>query len=115
VLTGYTFPTMPGKSGGFWENEAYYLGDMIPYNAPYHDNGYKNLLDGRLYLYAGGRAENEFRETITMLVDHPNTPAFISRQLIQKTVTSSPTPATSSASPTCSATTARACAAISPR
>ena len=27
-----------------------------------------------------------------MLVDHPNTPAFISRQLIQKTVTSSPTP-----------------------
>ena len=66
---------------------------MIPYDAPYHDDGYKNLLDGRLYLYAGGRADDEFRETIRMLVNHPNTPAFIARQLIQKTVASSPTPA----------------------
>jgi uncharacterized protein (DUF1800 family) len=92
VLTGYTFPTMPGKSGGFWENEAYYVGDMIPFNAPYHDDGYKNLLGGRLILYAGGGAEFEVRAAIKMLVDHPNTPAFISRQLIQKTVTSAPTP-----------------------
>ena len=82
---------MPGKSGGFWENEAYYVGDMIPYNAPYHDDAYKNLLDGRLILYPGGGAEFEVRAAIRMLVNHPNTPAFIAKQLIQKTVTSSPT------------------------
>jgi uncharacterized protein (DUF1800 family) len=92
ILTGYTFPTLPGKVAGFWENENYFIGDMIPYNAPFHDDAYKNLLDGRLVLYTGGTAENEFRAAIKMLVDHPNTPAFISRQLIQKTVTSSPTP-----------------------
>jgi len=92
VLTGYTFPTLPGKVAGFWENEQNYAGDMIAYNSPFHDDGYKNLLDGRLVLYTGGSAENEFRAAIKMLVDHPNTPAFISRQLIQKTVTSSPTP-----------------------
>jgi len=92
VLTGYTFPTTPGKAGGFWESEPYYLGDMIAHNAPYHDDGYKNLLDGRLILYSGGGADDEFRAAIRMLVEHPNTPAFISRQLIQKTVTSSPTP-----------------------
>lgn len=92
VLTGYTYPAMPGKDGGFWENEVYYLGDMLPYNAPYHDDGYKSLLGGRLVLYQGGGAENDLRAAIRMLVDHPNTPAFIARQLIQKTVTSSPTP-----------------------
>ena len=92
VLTGYTFPTMPGKTPGFWENDHYFIGDMIPFNAPCHDDGYKNLLNGRLILYSGGGAENEVRAAIRMLVDHPNTPAFISKQLIQKTVTSSPTP-----------------------
>jgi uncharacterized protein (DUF1800 family) len=92
ILTGYTYPTQPGYTADFWGNSQYFIGDMIPFNAPYHDDGYKNLLNGRLILSSGGGAESEVRAAIRTLVDHPNTPAFISKQLIQKTVTSSPTP-----------------------
>ena len=41
---------------------------------------------------AGGGADFEVKRAIRMLIDHPNTPPFIAKQLIQKTVTSSPTP-----------------------
>ena len=51
------------------------------------------MLGGRLVLPAGGAAMDELRAAIRMLVEHPNTAPFISRQLIQKLVTSDPTPA----------------------
>ena len=91
VLTGYTFPTKPGATPGFWENESYYIGDMIPFDHK-HDRDYKSLLGGRLTFPQGGTAEAEVKATIRMLVDHPSTPPFIVKQLIQKTVTSSPSP-----------------------
>jgi uncharacterized protein (DUF1800 family) len=91
VLTGYTFPTKPGAVADFWGNSTYYFGDMIPFNDR-HDRGYKSLLGGRLVLAEGGTAEGEVKAAIRMLVDHPSTPPFIVKQLIQKTVTSSPTP-----------------------
>jgi hypothetical protein len=43
-------------------------------------------------LNPGGAAEFEVRAALRMLIEHPNTPPFIVRQLIQKLVTSSPTP-----------------------
>jgi uncharacterized protein (DUF1800 family) len=58
--------------------EPYYLGDMIPYNAPFHDDAYKNSWTGGSSCTPADGAENEFRAAIQMLVDHPNTPAFIS-------------------------------------
>ncbi|HEY8242605.1 MAG TPA: DUF1800 family protein [Casimicrobiaceae bacterium] len=91
VLTGYTFPTMPGATPGFWENRTYYFGDMIPFEA-WHDQGSKSLLGGRLTLSQGGTAATEVKAAIRMLVDHPSTPPFIVKQMIQKTVTSSPSP-----------------------
>jgi uncharacterized protein (DUF1800 family) len=91
VLTGYTYPTRPGKSPDFWGNANYYVGDMLPFDQ-WHDSGAKFLLSGRLVLNAGGSASADVRAAIKMLVDHPNTPPFIVRQLIQKMVTSSPTP-----------------------
>ncbi|MEO8487201.1 MAG: DUF1800 family protein [Betaproteobacteria bacterium] len=91
VLTGYTFPTKPGYTPGFWENGSYYVGDMIPFDAR-HDQGFKSLLGGRLVLGQGGTAEAEVKAAIRMLVDHPSTPPFVVKQLIQKTVTSSPSP-----------------------
>src|SRR5262249_19632346 len=54
--------------------------------------GAKNALDGRLVQPAGVEAWTELMAGLHVLVEHPNTPSFISRQLIQKTVTSSPTP-----------------------
>ncbi len=59
----------------------------------FHDVGAKSLLRGRLTLSPGGGADFEVRAAMRMLVNHPNAPPFISKQLIQKTVTSSPTPA----------------------
>ena len=91
VLTGFGFPTRTGDSPTFYSG-LNYIGDMVPYD-DYHDRGAKNALNGRLILPAGGGAMAEVRAAIRVLVDHPNTPPFISRQLIQKMVTSSPSPA----------------------
>jgi uncharacterized protein (DUF1800 family) len=94
VLTGYVYPTRPGFTPGLgYDKNAhpYYIGDMIPFDE-LHDTGAKSLLKGRLVLGAGGGAEYEVRAAMRMLVNHPNTPQFIVQQLIQKTVTSSPTP-----------------------
>ena len=65
---------------------------MVPFE-DHHDKGPKRMLGGRLDLPAGGAAIDEVRAAIRMLVEHPNTPPFISKQLIQKLVTSDPTPA----------------------
>ncbi len=92
VLTGYVFPPLPAgtKPVRFYE---YYLGDMVPADQPgAHDKGAKVALGGRLQLPSGGSASSDVRALLRVLVDHPNTPPFIVKQMIQKTVTSSPTP-----------------------
>jgi uncharacterized protein (DUF1800 family) len=94
VLTGYAFPTRPGFTAGWSPQQnmyAYFIGDMIPFDDR-HDKGPKSLLKGRLNLAAGGTAAADVRAAMLMLIEHPNTAPFISRQMIQKTVTSSPTP-----------------------
>jgi len=92
VLTGFTYPTHPGQMPSFWGNEWYFIGDMIPFDDR-HDQGAKSLFNGRVQFAAGMGAMAEVRAAIRAVVDHANTPPFISRQLIQKTVTSSPSPA----------------------
>jgi uncharacterized protein (DUF1800 family) len=91
VLTGYTYPTLPGQTPNFPANVQYFIGDMIPFDA-FHDQGSKVALNGLLNLGPGGGATAEVRTLLKTLVDHPNTPPFISKQLIQKMVTSDPTP-----------------------
>jgi len=91
VLTGYSYPTRPGQTADFWGNGNNFIGDMIPFDQ-FHDKGVKVALGGRINFGTGGGAAAEVRAALKALVDHPNTPPFISRQLIQKTVTSSPTP-----------------------
>jgi len=91
VLTGFSYPPKPGLSTEFYTVWPSYFGDMLSYDS-YHDQGAKSLLGGRLTLPAGGGAMAEVKAAIHALVEHPNTPPFIAKQLIQKTVTSSPTP-----------------------
>jgi hypothetical protein len=90
ILTGFNFPPRPGMTPDF-HGRWYFVGDMIPFQA-FHDTGPKSALDGRLMLPAGGEGLAEVLAGLHALVEHPNAPSFISRQLIQKTVTSSPTP-----------------------
>jgi uncharacterized protein (DUF1800 family) len=91
VLTGFSFPPQPGKSPDFLDPGSYYIGDMIGFDQ-FHDRGAKSLFNGSVQLAAGMGALDEVRAAIHALVVHPNTPPFISRQLIQKTVTSAPSP-----------------------
>ncbi len=89
ILTGFGFPPAPGQpTQWFWA--PYYLGNSIAFEA-FHDTGAKVALDGRLNLPAGGAALAEVRAMLHVLAEHPNTAPFISKQLIQKMVTSSPT------------------------
>ena len=90
ILTGFDFAPVPGAVAS-WGAPNYYIGDMIPYD-DHHDLGAKRLLNGVIDLPAGTGAMADVRASIHALALHPNTPPFISKQLIQKLVTSSPTP-----------------------
>lgn len=91
ILTGYTFPPLPGTTSDFWGNKINYIGDMVAFDQ-FHDQTLKSALGGRILFPPGGGAVSEVGALIRALVNHPNTPPFIAKQLIQKTVTSSPTP-----------------------
>ena len=91
VLTGFGYPTKPGNTPDFWQNWSF-NGDMVPYQA-YHDVGAKSMFGGKVQFAANQDAMTELKAALRMLVNHSNTPAFISKQLIQKSVTSNPSPA----------------------
>jgi uncharacterized protein (DUF1800 family) len=90
ALTGWTFPTQPGKTGQFW-NPEYYGGPMIPFDN-YHDTTAKLLLNGTT-LPAGGTTQADLTAALQNIFQHPNVGPFISQQLIQHLVTSNPSPA----------------------
>jgi len=89
VFTGWTYPTMPGATGGF-NNPAYYGGPMIAFDS-HHDTGSKLLLDG-FTVPAGGTSSSDMDAAMQNIANHPNVGPFISKQLIQHLVTSNPTP-----------------------
>lgn len=64
---------------------------MVPFEG-YHDRGEKRLLDGTI-LPAGRDARPELLAALDVLSSHPNVAPFIGRQLIQRLVTSNPSPA----------------------
>jgi uncharacterized protein (DUF1800 family) len=57
----------------------------------YHDVAEKRLFNG-VVLPAGRDARSDLEAALDAIFMHPNVPPFISRQLIQKLVTSNPTP-----------------------
>ena len=91
ILTGYTYPKRPGENPDFWNGGMYFFGDMIAFDQ-WHDKGAKSALGGRIQFPPGGGAQAEVAGALHALVQHPNTAPFIAKQLIQKTVTSSPSP-----------------------
>lgn len=58
----------------------------------YHDDGAKTIVTGRV-LPAGQGGVRDLDDTLDTLVNHPNTGPFIARRLIQRLVTSNPSPA----------------------
>ena len=71
--------------------EANWFTPMKSYPA-YHSSGDKLLLDS-FVLPAGGSPESDLEAAIDNVFNHPNVGPFIGRQLIQRLVTSNPSPA----------------------
>ncbi len=89
TFTGWTYPTKPGANAQF-RNAEYYGGPMIPFDS-HHDTGSKLLLNG-VTLPAGGTTQADTTAAVQNIFNHPNVGPFISKQLIQRLVTSNPSP-----------------------
>ena len=89
TFTGWTYPTKPGATARF-NNPEYYGGPMIPFDA-HHDTGAKILLNG-VTLPAGGNTQADMTAALQNIFNHPNVAPFISRQLIERLVSSNPSP-----------------------
>ena len=87
VNTGWTF----GGSPSFFEPSFDYLRPMEPFE-DFHDTRAKRLLGG-VTLPPGGSARQDLGAGLDLIFAHPNVGPFIGRQLIQRLVTSNPTPA----------------------
>jgi uncharacterized protein (DUF1800 family) len=89
TFTGWTYPTKPGATARF-RNPEYYGGPMIPFDS-HHDTGAKLLLNG-VTLPAGGTTQGDLTAALQNIFNHPNVGPFISKQLIERLVTSNPSP-----------------------
>ncbi len=97
VMTGFGFGGP--RSDGFWDWRENFQAPMRMWDE-FHDLGAKTLLNG-VTLPArtasdpdkGTAGLADLHAAIDCLFNHPNTAPFVSKQLIQKLVTSNPTPA----------------------
>jgi uncharacterized protein (DUF1800 family) len=89
AFTGWTFPTAPGKSQQN-NNPPYYASPMIPVESE-HDTGAKTILGQSIP--AGQSAEQDLSAALNIIFNHPNVGPFVATQLIEKLVTSNPSPA----------------------
>lgn len=89
VFTGWTYPTAPGKAAQN-NNPPYFGGPMIPVESE-HDTGAKTLLGQNIS--AGQSATQDLSSAVGIVFNHPNVGPFVATQLIEKLVTSNPSPA----------------------
>ncbi len=95
VFTGWTYPRSDGAATT-GKNAAYYASPMVPFPGSAttgHDPDAKLLFDGDTTIPAGGTAQGDMLAAVNAVFMHPNTPPFVSKQLIQKLVTGNPSPA----------------------
>ncbi len=88
VFTGFSY----GGPGAFFGNpEPRFQFPMVMFDEA-HESGVKNLLNG-VTLPTGQSGMQDFEGAIDNLFNHPNVGPFIGKQLIQRLVTSNPSPA----------------------
>lgn len=87
VFTGWTYAPV-GSGTTFTYGTASWREPMFLYESQ-HDRGEKVIFDG-IVLPAGVGGREELKHVLDLLVQHPNTAPFISKQLIQRLVTSNP-------------------------
>lgn len=87
VFTGWNFNN---ADHFLWPSQSDYLSPMVAYPR-YHATRPKTLLRGTV-LPKGQTPEQDLNQALNNIFSHPNVGPFISRQLIQKLVTSNPSP-----------------------
>ena len=92
VFTGWGFFQSASTTNfrGTGPGSESYLNPMVLY-PPFHDDTAKTIVTGKV-LPAGQGGVKDLKDTLDTLFNHPDTPPFISRQLIQRLVTSNPSP-----------------------
>ena len=93
VFTGLYFASPYGWGGGGWA-DSHFTQPMVMY-AEYHDFERKALPNGVVIPERESTetaAVQDVRDAVEALFRHPNTPPFVSRQLIQFLVTDNPSP-----------------------
>ena len=90
AFTGWTFPPLPGAVSK-WTNPSNRAGKMVAFDTQ-HDVDAKVLLNGQT-LPAGQTAAKDLDGALDIIFNHPNVGPFVGKQLIQKLVTSNPSPA----------------------
>ncbi|MCY3987266.1 MAG: DUF1800 domain-containing protein [Gammaproteobacteria bacterium] len=90
VFTGLSYD---GPNAYFGKRRPEYGNFRVPMRMfeSEHEPGSKRLLNGRM-VQDGGSGLDEVRQAIDSLFEHPNVGPFIGRQLIQRLVTSNPSP-----------------------
>ncbi len=95
VFTGLSWynaaPTSSTFGGGSRDKDAY-VKPMIAYNA-YHSTSAKTFLGTTIAASGTADTAGDVKTALDALFNHPNVGPFISRQLIQRLVTSNPSPA----------------------
>lgn len=87
VYTGWTFAGSPA----FHQPSYIFAAPMQAYPA-FHDTGTKKLLNGTV-LPAGQTPQKDLDDALDNIFAHPNVGPFIGKQLIQRLVTTNPSPA----------------------
>ncbi|WP_374562379.1 DUF1800 family protein [Ideonella sp.] len=91
ALTGWTYPPGGQTAWGCWPtgaNCAYFGGDMVP--APtFRDAGKRHLLSD-VFITADTSSTQALSKVLDSLMQHPNTPPFVAKKLIQHLVKSNP-------------------------
>lgn len=91
AFTGWTFGGQnQSNPQRFFRPTRNYLLPMEPWSI-YHDTGEKVLLDGAT-LQAGQSAASDLEQSLDVIFNHPNVGPFVCRSLIQRLVTSNPSP-----------------------
>ena len=87
VFTGWHFANAEDFR---WPKNKDYISPMVAW-PEYHDSDTKTLLDG-VTLPAGQSAQADLDAALDNIFNHPNVAPFISKQLIQRLITSNPSP-----------------------
>ncbi|MEK8032999.1 DUF1800 domain-containing protein [Ideonella sp. DXS29W] len=91
ALTGWTYPAGGQTAWGCWPsgaNCAYFGGDMVPATA-FRDAGKRRLLSD-VFVPANSNSTQALSKVLDSLMQHPNTPPFVAKKLIQHLVKSNP-------------------------